>query len=109
MSSSEANLRDKEIVAPGPVHPAGGYAYPADLVHFVQERWSSVPTPDGDDHPALPDAVTLENFLSASYQAGMLREEERPVTFRAILAPPAHFPDEGRPPDRLQRLEFARS
>lgn len=109
MSSSEASLRDKQIVDPGPAHPVGGYAYPADLVQFVRERWSSVPTPDGDDHPALPDAVTLEDFLSASYQAGMLREEERPVTFRAILAPPARFPEKGRPPDRLQRLEFARS
>ena len=37
----------------------------------------------------------------------MLREEERPVTFRAILAPPVLFASEGRPPEGLQRLEFS--
>jgi hypothetical protein len=39
----------------------------------------------------------------------MLREEERPVTFRAILAEPALFDPEGRPPEDLQRLAFPRS
>ena len=39
----------------------------------------------------------------------MLREEERPVVFRAILAEPALFAPEGRPPEGLQRLEFPRS
>jgi len=56
----------------------------------------------------LPDAATLDEFLSACYHASMLREEERPVTFRAILAPPGLFAPEGRPPDGLQRLDFAR-
>jgi hypothetical protein len=39
----------------------------------------------------------------------MLREEERPVTFRAILAPPELFAADGRPPVGLQRLDFATS
>jgi hypothetical protein len=39
----------------------------------------------------------------------MLREEERPVVFRAILAEPALFAPEGRPPEGLQRLVFPRS
>jgi len=38
----------------------------------------------------------------------MLREEERPVVFRAILAEPALFAPEGRPPEGLQRLAFPR-
>ena len=54
----------------------------------------------------LPDAAALEGFFAACYQASMLREEERPVVFRAILAEPALFDPEGRPPEGLQTLEF---
>jgi hypothetical protein len=57
----------------------------------------------------LPDAAALEGFFAACYQASMLREEERPVVFRAILAEPALFAPEGRPPENLQRLAFPRS
>jgi hypothetical protein len=39
----------------------------------------------------------------------MLREEERPVVFRAILAEPGLFDPQGRPPEDLQRLAFPRS
>ena len=56
----------------------------------------------------LPDVLTLEYFFSVCFHASMLREEERPVTFRAILAPPELFAPEGRPPDGLQRLDFSR-
>src|SRR5215212_2602041 len=51
-----------------------------------------------------PDAAALEGFFEACYQASMLREEERPVVFRAVLAEPALFEPEGRPPESLQRL-----
>jgi hypothetical protein len=57
----------------------------------------------------LPDAAALEGFFAAGYQASMLREEERPVVFRAILAEPALFAPEERPPEGLQRLGFSRS
>ena len=46
---------------------------------------------------------------SPCYQASMLREEERQVVFRAILAEPAFFASEGRPPEGLQRLAFPHS
>ena len=83
------------------------YSYPADLARFVRDRWSDAPGPPGVDQ--VPDAAALEGFFAACYQASMLREEERPVVFRAILAEPALFDPEGRPPDGLQRLEFPRS
>jgi hypothetical protein len=57
----------------------------------------------------LPDAAALEGFFAAGYQASMLREEERPVVFRAILAEPALFAPEERPSEGLQRLGFSRS
>jgi hypothetical protein len=85
-----------------------GYSYPADLGRFVNVLWRERSEHGGADEAAV-DAETLERFFSACYQASLLREEERPVTFRAILAPPALFAAEGRPPESLQRLEFSRS
>lgn len=81
------------------------YAYPADLARLVQERWATV---QGEGE-ALPELATLNRFFSACYQASLLREEERPVTFRAVLASPELFPAHGMPPESLQRLEFADS
>jgi hypothetical protein len=84
---------------------AAGYSYPGDLARFVRDRWREAP----DTADPLPDAAALEGFFAACYQASMLREEERLVLFRAILAEPALFASEGRPPDSLQRLAFPRS
>jgi hypothetical protein len=84
------------------------YSYPGDLARFVRDRWRDVPEPPGSVDP-LPDAAALEGFFAACYQASMLREEERSVVFRAILAEPALFDPEGRPPENLQRLAFPHS
>lgn len=65
----------------GPAH--SGYSYPADLARFVRNRWRETPVPSGDS-ASLPDVAALEGFLATCYQASMLREEERPVIFRAI-------------------------
>jgi hypothetical protein len=89
-------------------HAGAGYSYPGDLARFVRDRWRDVPEPSGVVDP-LPDAAALEGFFAAGYQASMLREEERPVVFRAILAEPALFAPEERPPEGLQRLGFSRS
>jgi hypothetical protein len=85
---------------------ADSYAYPVDLAQFVQDRWRSMREP-ADDAELLLDQASLEKFLSTCYHASMLREEERPVTFRAILAPPDYFSSDGRPPEGLQRLDFS--
>ncbi len=101
-------MPEEQPIAAGSGHMAAGYSYPEDLARLVQDRWRDVPeTPGGAD--PLPDAVALEGFFAACYQASMLREEERPVVFRAILAEPALFDPEGRPPEGLQRLRFPRS
>jgi len=89
----------------GSGHAAAGYSYPGDLARFLRDRWRDVSGSPGGVDP-LPDATALEGFFAACYQASMLREEERPVVFRAILAEPALFDPEGRPPEGLQRLEF---
>jgi hypothetical protein len=92
----------------GSGHAAPGYSYPRDLARFVRDRWRDAPEPPGRVDPLLDSAV-LEGFFASCYQASMLREEERPVVFRAILAEPEVFAPEGRPPEGLQRLAFPRS
>lgn len=84
-----------------------GYAYPPDLARFVQERWAN--SAAAGTAAVVPEYVRLKLLLSACYQASLLREEERPVTFRAILAPPELFSSDGLPPEQLQRLAFNES
>jgi hypothetical protein len=73
------------------------YSYPADLARFVRTRCADQP------------ADVLDRFFSTCYQASLLREEERPVVFRAVLAEPDRFSAGGRPPETLQRMEFSGS
>ena len=100
-------MLEQDPTPAGSGHAAAGYSYPGDLARFVRDRWGDVPGPRGGVDP-LPDAAALEGFFAACYQASMLREEERPVVFRAILTEPALFAPEGRPPEGLQRLAFPR-
>ena len=86
------------------------HAYPKDLARFVRERWDRSPKgvegSAGEAGVPPPGAPMLERLLSACYQASLLREEERPVTFRLILADPGSLPRGGGPPAGLHRLEF---
>jgi DisA bacterial checkpoint controller nucleotide-binding len=75
-------------------------AYPADLARFIRERW------DENRAGALPDQEALETLISACYQASLLREEERAVTFRVILCEPERLPLTEGPPGGIHRLEF---
>ena len=85
------------------------YAYPKDLARFVRESWEDHAW--GADGSAsgptsVPETPVLERLISTCYQASLLREEERPVTFRAILAAPEDLPERGGPPGGLHRLAF---
>jgi len=97
----------EQSTAADPGHRAAEYSYPVDLARFVRDRWSHLQDVPGIGEP-LPDATTLEHFFSACFQASLLCEEERPVTFRAILAAPGLFAADERPPEGLQRLELSR-
>ena len=74
------------------------HAYPFELAAFVREAWPA-------DAPPLP--THLEALLSIAYQASLLREEERPVTLRIVVAPPDAFPQSAGPPRGVMRLLFA--
>ena len=98
-------MPEEEPTPAGSGRAAAGYSYPVDLARFVEDRWGH-DVSEGVD--PLLDAAALAGFFEACYQASMLREEERPVVFRAILAEPTLFNPEGRPPEGLQRLAFPR-
>ena len=108
MTPERVKMPEGKPTPTGSDRAAAWYSYPGDLARFVRDRWREVPGSSGGVVP-LPDAASLEGFFAPCYQASMLREEERPVVFRAILAEPALFDPEGRPPEGLQRLEFPRS
>ena len=75
-------------------------AYPADLARLVCGAW------DEERAGPLPDEGTVEALISACYQASLLREEERAVTFRVILCDPERLPPNDGPPGGIHRLEF---
>jgi hypothetical protein len=75
------------------------HAYPDDLASFVREHWedSSRDAEGADKRDYSPPAPVREALLSTSYQASLLREEERSVTFRLIFADPELFLEEEVP------------
>jgi hypothetical protein len=88
------------------------HAYPADLAEVVLRTWHNGSSLTDEcreaayDHDGLPAREVLETILSTCYQASLLREEERPVRFRLIVANAASFPVSGGPPHGLHRLLF---
>ena len=86
------------------------HAYPRELAAFVRTQWGEL-VADASARGqvcSLPREQALESLLSTVYQASLLREEERPVTFRVIVGPPSAFPADGGPPNGLQRMMFNR-
>lgn len=74
------------------------HAYPRDLAQFVYDRL--------EGRSVACDLPSLTHVLSAAYQASLLREEERPLTFRLLLAPPESLPLEDGPPGGHHRFRF---
>ncbi|BCS35492.1 hypothetical protein TBR22_A47230 [Luteitalea sp. TBR-22] len=88
--------------APGnPTH-----AYPRDLARLVRVAWRQRRA--SGQAPPVPHLAALESLLSVCYQASLLREEGRGVTFRLVVGSAAQFPENAGPPDGLHRLVFAR-
>ncbi|HVY49057.1 MAG TPA: hypothetical protein VHB21_24375, partial [Minicystis sp.] len=83
------------------------HAYPADLARSALERWRELHVEL--DLPAPIDDDALVELVSTVYHATLLREEERPVTFRLLLVDPSRLPEHGGPPDGLHRLAFTRA
>ena len=88
-------------------------AYPHSVASHILENWQRVPGAKNDAPTAWteqpPDHEALERLITICYQASMLREELRPVTFRLILADPGSFPCDQGPPDGLHCLRFSQT
>ena len=82
-------------------------AYPRDLAALVLSQWH-VATAAGQISLPAPDISTLTRLLSICYQATLLREEGRPVTFRLAIGGPEAFDQAAGPPSGLHRLVFGR-
>ncbi len=85
------------------------YAYPSELAQFVAGRWDPVDPATGDLSECGTRPEILEMLISACYQASMLREEARPVTFRMIVCRPECFGAAVTLPDGLHILKFSES
>jgi hypothetical protein len=77
---------------------SGGYSYPSDLASFVRGVWPA---------EAAPLPRDLEELLSLAYQSSLLRDEERPITLRMVVAQPEAFPSSAGPPHGVMRLLFS--
>jgi hypothetical protein len=77
------------------------YAYPPQLAQFLRQEWQASERP-----PPLLDQGRLERVLTVAYQASLLREEDRPVRVRLVVAEPEEFDPLDGPPYGLQPLVF---
>ena len=79
------------------------HKYPADLALFVREHWAE---DEGDPEIALPELPVIESLVSTCFQASLMREEERQITFRLVYGGSDLFPSDEGPPSGLHRLKF---
>lgn len=73
------------------------HAYPRDLVRFAARRW-----PDG----VSPDEDRLTEVVEVAFHASLLRDEDRPVLFRLLLAEPEEIPQTPVEHEGLHVLRF---
>lgn len=87
------------------------HAYPKDLADHVINAWDSINAPEPLEglniFASLPKRRILESIISCCYQASLLREEDRMLTFRIILQDSNQLPAQDGPPTGLHRLILA--
>ncbi|MFN8390748.1 MAG: hypothetical protein U0136_10695 [Bdellovibrionota bacterium] len=69
------------------------HAYPAELAQFVSGHWPRARAPEAELSECGTRPELLQSLISVCFQASLLREEARPVTFRAIFCRPECFRD----------------
>jgi hypothetical protein len=84
------------------------HAYAEDLSRVVRQAWRER-RQRGEVTGPVPPQSLLNELLSVAYQASLLREEGRSLTFRLVVASPARFDDAQHVPHALQRLRFSRA
>src|SRR3984893_18973574 len=77
------------------LHVFLGYSYPGQLTELVKRAWPA------DLLTYLPTDWQLRLLLDVAYHASLLREEQRPVTFRVLLVNPEETVKPELPPISL--------
>ncbi len=77
---------------------APSHAYPAQLAAFALARVDELGL------PRPTSLATLSSLLSVAFQASLLRDEDRALSFRLVLADPSVFPETAGPPSGAHRL-----
>src|SRR5258708_24294779 len=77
------------------LHSYLGYSYPGQLSELVKKVWPA----EAIDY--LPKDSQLRLLLDVAYHASLLREEQRPVTFRLLLVNPEDLVKPELPPISL--------
>ncbi len=81
------------------------HAYPHDLARMVYPRWRELL---GQTGVRSTELELLEQAISIAYQASLLQEEGRPVTFRVAFAEPDAFLGASVPSGGVHSFVFAR-
>ncbi|HEX4201544.1 MAG TPA: hypothetical protein VHY59_08505 [Chthoniobacterales bacterium] len=84
------------------LHSYLGYSYPGQLTELVKRAWPA------DLLTYLPTDWQLRLLLDVAYHASLLREEQRPVTFRLLLGHPDDVVKSEQPPTALSGVSFER-
>ena len=79
-----------------------GYSYPGQLTELVKRAWPA------DLLTYLPNDWQLRLLLDVAYHASLLKEEQRPVTFRILLGQPDDIVKVDQPPTALSGISFDR-
>jgi hypothetical protein len=80
-----------------------GYSYPAQLAELVKKVWPK------DRLAQLPQEHHLRQLFDIAYHASLMRDEDRPVTFRLIYGDPGLLPPNEGPPSGLMPLKLDRA
>ncbi|MGC9967199.1 MAG: putative sensor domain DACNV-containing protein [Syntrophobacteraceae bacterium] len=90
--------------------------YPEDLASILKQQWDTSPAfmdgerpGDGCVSDPLPEPSVLEFLISTCYQASLMVEEGRPVTFRLLFIEPNCLKAKEGPPAGLHRITFSES
>ena len=84
------------------LHSYLGYSYPGQLTELVKRAWPA------DLLTYLPNDWQLRLLLDVAYHASLLKEEQRPVTFRILLGQPEDVVKVDQPPTALSGISFDR-
>jgi len=79
-----------------------GHSYPSQLAELVKKVWPK------DRLAQLPQEHHLRQLFDIAYHASLMRDEDRPVTFRLIFGDPGLLPPGDGPPSGLMPLTLDR-